>query len=230
MGVEKTEKKKSEYSSIYLFMGVLFVAMLLFTGEQRIADIRKQMLSVQAEEQQKAAEKEKKRLASLSKHEKKSVPHFYQWDSRWKNQRYARGNIGSSGCGPTCLSMVAVYLLGDDDFTPSWMATYSTQNGYIYGGGTAWKMMDEGARRLGISVKQIRANEKEMKKHLDKERVMICSMRPGDFTRCGHFIVISGYDEDGFIVNDPNSKANSEKRWKFSRIKGQIKNTWVYWM
>ena len=33
----------------------------------------------------------------------------------------------------------------------------------------------------------------------------------GDFTLSGHFIVIYGYDSEGFMINDPNCIARSSK-------------------
>ena len=56
---------------------------------------------------------------------------------------------------------------------------------------------------------------------------IICSMRAGDFTTTGHYIVLVGC-EDGLIrVNDPNSHANSEKLWSYEQIESQIRNLWV---
>ena len=53
-------------------------------------------------------------------------------------------------------------------------------------------------------------------------------MGPGFFTTAGHFIVLTGY-EDGYVtVNDPNSKANSEKKWEFAQIRDQLKNLWAF--
>lgn len=63
-----------------------------------------------------------------------------------------------------------------------------------------------------------------MKLALDRGEVIICSMRPGDFTAAGHFVVIYGYDEDGFMVNDPNCVARSRKRWSYEDIADQIKH------
>ncbi len=51
-------------------------------------------------------------------------------------------------------------------------------------------------------------------------------MAPGDFTTKGHFILLRGYDENGFFVNDPNRKSNSEKQWDFETLSSQIKNLW----
>ena len=47
------------------------------------------------------------------------------------------------------------------------------------------------------------ATWKELKHHLANGNPIIC---PGDFTREGHIIVLSGYDFTGFIVQDPNGE------------------------
>lgn len=52
-------------------------------------------------------------------------------------------------------------------------------------------------------------------------------MRQGDFTTTGHYILLRGYDENGFFVNDPNRRQNSEKQWSYETLKGQIKNLWA---
>lgn len=57
---------------------------------------------------------------------------------------------------------------------------------------------------------------------------IICSMRPGDFTTTGHFIVLNGYENGQFHVLDPNSNANSEKLWSYERLSPQINNLWAF--
>ena len=52
-------------------------------------------------------------------------------------------------------------------------------------------------------------------------------MDTGKFTVFGHFIVICGYDEDGFRVLDPFSRARSGVRWTYEQISGQISNLWT---
>ena len=56
---------------------------------------------------------------------------------------------------------------------------------------------------------------------------MICVMGPGDFTATGHFIVMTGLKDGLICVNDPNSRANSQKLWDFDQISDQIRNLWV---
>ena len=167
----------------------------------------------------------------LTKAEKQQeYPLFLQWDPRWGYVEYGDGsNIGLAGCGPTCLSMMLYYLLGDENITPDVIAEYSMENGYYMSGtGTAWKLLEDVAAVYGVSVDQPKASEKTLKNALDQGEIVICSMKPGDFTAGGHFVVIYGYDEEGFLINDPNCVARSRQRWTYEEIGRQIKHTWVY--
>lgn len=163
--------------------------------------------------------------------QKQKYPLFLQWDPRWGYAEYGDSScIGLSGCGPTCLSMVLYYLTGDTALTPDKIAAYSSENGYyVQGTGTAWALLEDLPSLYHINVRQLSLSEEGMKAELDMGHMIICVMGPGDFTAAGHFIVVYGYDKDGFMVNDPNCVARSRKRWKFEEIEKQIKNLWTYW-
>lgn len=156
-------------------------------------------------------------------------PLFLQWDARWGYAPYGESNIGISGCGPTCLSMVIFALTRDETATPDKLADYSMENNhYVPGIGTAWLLMSEAASDFGIKASEVGLDGDEIRRQLDMGRPIICAMRPGDFTTTGHFIVIYGYDENGFKVNDPNSRERSGRRWTFEELRYQIKNLWCY--
>ena len=54
-------------------------------------------------------------------------------------------------------------------------------------------------------------------------------MKPGDFTKGGHFIVLTGFDENGkVVVNDPNSRINSDKHCDVDVLVSQMKGIWKY--
>lgn len=156
-------------------------------------------------------------------------PLFMQWDSRWGYVPYGGSNIGIAGCGPTCLSMVIFSLTGNGDATPDALAEFSMDNGhYVEGAGTSWTLMADAAEEYGLSAYEIGLDEAAIKQSLDLGRPVICALREGDFTTSGHFIMLYDYDEEGFWVNDPNSRERSEKRWSFERIKYQIRNLWGF--
>lgn len=159
-----------------------------------------------------------------------SIPLFIQWDKRWGYKSYGSNMIGIAGCGPTCLSMVLSGLTEDPSYTPSYLAEYSSNNDYyISGQGTSWNLMSQGAKDLGLEYSVGEISESYIRNNLSAETPMICSMKPGDFTYTGHFIVLSGIDSDGLvIVNDPNSPSNSQKHWDASTLVPQIKGIWTY--
>lgn len=157
------------------------------------------------------------------------MPLLMQWDQRWGYTQYSGNVMGLTGCGPTCLSMVAMYLSKDTTRDPAWMAEFSTENGYAAeGSGTAWALFSEGGERLGFDVTEIPLNEKRVADNLEAGNPVVAVMGPGAFTTEGHFIVFTKYEDGKLRVNDPNSKANTEKPWSFDEISNQIKQMWVF--
>ncbi len=161
--------------------------------------------------------------------QQQEFPLLLQWDKRWGYVSYGGSIIGLSGCGPTCLSMVLISLTGQTDQTPAQVASFSEASGYyVEGSGTAWSLMTEGASRLGLSARELSLDESVMKAALDRGEPIICTVGAGDFTTQGHFILLYDYNEQGFLVNDPNCIARSQQAWTFERLRGQIKNLWAY--
>ena len=158
-----------------------------------------------------------------------TVPLLLQWDERWGYRSYGSGLIGYTGCGPTCLSMVALYLTGDANYDPGTVAQYAQQQGYyVEGSGTAWEMMATGCAHFGLKSEEIGLDENEMATALSGGKVLICSMGPGDFTDGGHYIVLTGHSDAGFSICDPNSPKRSAQTWTFDRLKNQIRNVWAF--
>lgn len=156
------------------------------------------------------------------------VPLLLQWDERWGYSQYAGELMGLSGCGPTCLSMVCLYLLNDASYTPRYIAQFATENGYsVSGNGSSWTLISEGGEMLGLDVTEIPLDENRIIRNLEVGNPIICVMGPGFFTSTGHFIVMTEY-EDGYVkVNDPNSPNRSEQTWKLTEVMEQIRNLWV---
>lgn len=160
---------------------------------------------------------------------KGEIPLLLQWDKRWGYTPYGDDIIALSGCGPTVLSMVASGLTGDDTITPAKIAKYAQENGYYVSGiGTSWNLIYSGCQNFGISAQELTLSENVMKKELEKGHPIICSMRPGDFTTSGHFIVLTEYKNKSFKVHDPNSKKRSRQLWSFNQLEGQINNLWSF--
>lgn len=158
-----------------------------------------------------------------------TVPLLLQWDTRWGYCKYGSGLIGYTGCGPTCLSMVSLFLTGNEKYTPKYIAEYAEREGYyVQGSGTSWELMSSGCNKFGLKATELSLDESVILSALDRGHPIICAMGRGDFTDSGHFIVITGYDGEGLHINDPNSKDRSEKKWEYSQIKWQIRNLWAF--
>ncbi len=157
------------------------------------------------------------------------IPMLFQTDPAWANDSYAGSDIATSGCGPTCLSMVYVALTGKTNMDPEQMAAFSEENGYVQDGLTAWALMTDGASRLGLVPEEIPADPGTLSSELEAGHPVIASMLPGDFTTTGHFIVIAGEDDQGrLIVRDPNSAERSAQTWDVQAVLSQCANLWAY--
>ena len=62
---------------------------------------------------------------------------------------------------------------------------------------------------------------------LEEGKPIILAMGKGDFTESGHYIVLTGVEDEGFRVNDPNSPQNSAKLWTYEQLEKQIRNIWA---
>ena len=156
------------------------------------------------------------------------VPLLLQWDQRWGYVAYTGKVMGLSGCGPTCLSMVCIYLLDDAKYTPKYIAAFAEENGYCSpGSGSFWTLISEGGKQLGLDVQEIPLDEKWIMENLEQGNPIICNVGAGFFTTTGHYIVITEY-ADGYVkVNDPNSVSKSEQLWNLTEVMEQIRNLWV---
>lgn len=137
-----------------------------------------------------------------------SVPLYFQTD--YPDQMYGGGSIANNGCSVTCLAMVASYLTGYE-YLPDELARYF--------GGVAEnniERLEKGADTLGLPWEKMENFDTTMAAL--REGKIIIAMMDGHslFTETQHFIVLTGFNENGLImVNDP-FEPNYEK-WDVKR-------------
>lgn len=157
------------------------------------------------------------------------IPLLLQWDERWGYTQYGDNMIAINGCGPTVVAMAAAGLTGDNSITPYKVAQYAEEQGYYTGeSGTSWELMTQGAVHFGVQGQELGLSESEILSELESGHPVICSMRPGDFTTTGHFIVLTGVEDGKIRVNDPNSRKRSETLWDYDTLEYQINNLWAF--
>lgn len=160
--------------------------------------------------------------------ESTTIPLLLQWDERWGYAPYGTSMISSAGCGPTCLAMVVSYFTKDETITPYTMAQYSIENGHVTDEGATYCALMESTEEWNIHVVSEDPDEKIVEEALKAGNPIICNVFPGDFTETGHFIVLTGYADGMVSVNDPFSRRNSLKLWRFADIQDQIDRMWIY--
>ena len=155
-----------------------------------------------------------------------NFPYYNQSDPKWGSTPYGKsGTISSSGCGPTSMAMVLKSY--GTNVTPVDTAAWSQQNGYrVEGSGTAWTFFDAIGKANGLTTNQF-LSIPTAKDYLSKNIPVIGSMKPGDFTKGGHFIVFTGYDGNNVVVNDPSSRERSAKTWGADHALSQAKQFWA---
>ena len=164
----------------------------------------------------------------LSGYSRETVPLFLQWDPMWGYEKYGSGCIGQTGCGPTCLAMAGYYLTGDESMNPKDMAVFAEENGYYAAGyGSSWTLISQGAQKLGLTAEELPLVKGKMVDAVENGNPVILALGKGDFTSSGHYIVLTGWEDGAFRVNDPNSRIRSEKLWTYEELEHQIRNIWA---
>ncbi len=159
-----------------------------------------------------------------------SLPYLYQTDPAWSSTAYAGGTVARNGCGPTCLTMIYIYLTGSTDMTPADMCALADAHGFAPTGATEHAFMTDGAALLGITGAAINPQQaSEVESALRAGEPVVCAVRPGDFTPNGHFIILYGIDDAGMAsVHDPNSSYRSTQKWDLRRVLNQTAMCWTF--
>ncbi len=120
--------------------------------------------------------------------------------------------IKSSGCGPTSLAMVLNFYGANED--PKSVASSFEAGGYrVCGSGSSYSGFTNStavtSNNMQGEIIPI-ADHTSITSHLQADQPIIISVGKSRFTNGGHFIVLTGINQDGtFSINDPNSGIQS---------------------
>ena len=140
--------------------------------------------------------------------------------------------VASSGCGVTCLTMLANYYL-NEDYEPADLIPLFKK--HIYGG-TGGGAFDESFDIIGLPIEKKTYNFNEMRAALEEGKIVAAIMNSNSiFTSGGHYILLVGINEDGLImVNDPNGANYNRMPNKFKtgftddEIRTGLSGGWIY--
>lgn len=170
--------------------------------EVQEADLEKEGFQEQGEIAYNGSDK----TPSVSVGEYTGLTYYSQVDSRWKNYQYSSiGNksqtIGTSGCGATCGAMIVSSIKGT--ITPDKMGDLYVKYGYrSANNGTYWSAMKWTADVFDIGYKET-SNLDTAVSLLKDNYYIVAICNEGLFTYGGHFIVLTGIDNDNIKVYDP---------------------------
>lgn len=136
----------------------------------------------------------------------KGLTYYSQLDSRWANKLYTScGNgsqtIGSSGCAPTCASMIVTAAKGA--ITPDTMCNLFVKYGYrSSNNGTYLSAFRAVADEFNIGYEETYNLDRAVDLLRNNHYVAV-SCANGLFTTGGHLILVVGIDGDTLKIYDP---------------------------
>ena len=77
------------------------------------------------------------------------------------------------------------------------------------------------------SAEELPLDEAFVTEALRNGELVVIVVGPGDFTTSGHYLLLTGVEDSGFRLNDPNSPKNSQKVWSWEQLAEQIQNLWA---
>lgn len=147
------------------------------------------------------------------------VVYYNQLDKRYAHKPYGTDDIGTYGCGPTCMAMV-VSSLTNETVDPVEMAHWAYENGYWCSrSGSYHSLIPGAAKAWGLPVQGCGKTEgQRIVDALSQGKLVVAIMLKGHFTSSGHFIVLRGVENGKILVADPANYTRSQQAWDLSII------------
>lgn len=192
--------------------------------EQEVKDLPTTEIQAQTEEQEKVVAEEQKvegeafeeqgEIAYNGTNEYPNVTlgnyqgltYYSQIDNRWRYKMYSSvgdssQTIGTSGCGPTCASMVVTATKGA--ITPPEMCDLFVKYGYrSANNGTYWSAFRFVADTFNIGYQETTDIQRALQL-LESQNYVVASCGNGLFTTGGHFILLTKVENGMIEVYDP---------------------------
>lgn len=160
------------------------------------------------------------------------VPALYMNDVRWGYEM--NGAVKEVGCAAVAITMANLYLNRNGDVDPVKILQYADEMGYYGFGGIERKDVPDIIEHFGMTVEEHvfegenseKITEAELKSAADTEgAVLIVAAKGATFG--SHALIIRGYNENGFYINDPAHSEKTAKQWDFEVFENELVRYWV---
>lgn len=164
-----------------------------------------------------------------------SAPKLYMYDKRWCYERIGDNFIRTNGCMAVSLTMAYIGLYHKDDIDPKKIADIAKEcDGLAFFGGISDEHISDIIERLGIKSVTHYYDVKNGEKIENDKTIITNILDNGGIPMLGmygetfgsHAVVVSGYTDEGLIINDPASEEKSNKIWSFESIAPEICYVW----
>lgn len=174
--------------------------------------------------------------SNTSSKKNKQPVNYKQYDSRWgsivftKNNTYNKNQtIRNSGCGPTSMADI-VATWWNTSATPKTLAALAVKQGYrTENSGTAWGFFKYCANKYGASKFVQTSSYATAEAAIKNGAYVVCSMKPGNWTKGGHYICWWWVDDTYVYTNDPASAAAGRAKAKKKLMKEQCKQYFIFY-
>jgi hypothetical protein len=160
--------------------------------------------------------------------------YYKQSDPKWGKIPYTvdgdkNETIGASGCGPTCAAMI-IATVKDPKITPVEMCRLAIVLGdRTANNGTEWEFFRKIAIRYSIPFKQS-GKTQEAIEALKAGAYVVCSMKPGKFTKGGHYILVWDFKDDRLLVHDPASTLQARTYGDIKTFETECKQYFIFYV
>lgn len=159
------------------------------------------------------------------------VPALYMDDARWV---YESPEIMLFGCVPVTITMAYIGVKHNSDVDPIKVKSYAEEMGWYDFGGIDQVAVNDILTYYGLSAEEHffdadngeKITEAELKAALDSENSVVMAAVRGD-TFGNHALIIRGYDENGFYINDSADPDNTAAVWDFSVFENELVYYWI---
>ncbi|MGN1137307.1 MAG: C39 family peptidase [Oscillospiraceae bacterium] len=167
-----------------------------------------------------------------------TIPNLYMEDYRWCYESIGGRPIFSGGCAVVSISMISLGLSDGTYYDPVQVSRKAEEVGASgFMGGVRNSEIGNVLNAVELQYNSYNfdpdeggsgaPDEEQMKEILDKGRPLLLNFKGETFG--SHSLVIRGYDENGFILNDPASEEKSAKTWTFDELAPEILRYWEVW-
>ncbi|MDF2892538.1 MAG: hypothetical protein K0R80_2905 [Clostridia bacterium] len=160
--------------------------------------------------------------------------YYKQSDPKWGKIPYTidgdkKETIGASGCGPTSAAMI-IASVKDAKITPVEMCKLAIElKDRTANSGTEWEFFGKVAAKYGIPFKQS-GSTKDAIEALKIGAYVVCSMKPGKFTKGGHYILAWDFKDNDIIVHDPASALQSRTFGDIKTFETECKQYFIFFV